>query len=99
LNSSSIPSNLTLHIRAEPLSYAFGYSFASDETINWLVSLPSSWLAFAPSGWFVFEGASFALFATGTGQPWPPHAPEVGFSQVTETYHDEDIPDYDRWSV
>ncbi|EAW23625.1 beta-xylosidase [Aspergillus fischeri NRRL 181] len=99
LNSSSIPSDLTLRIRAEPLSYTLGYSFESDETITWLASLSSSWLAFAPSGWFVFEGASFALFATGTGQPWPPHAPEVGFSQVTETYYDEDIPDYDRWSV
>ncbi|KAK9583548.1 hypothetical protein V6Z92_007685 [Aspergillus fumigatus] len=98
-NSTSIPSDLTLHIRTTPLSYKLGYSFGSDETITWLASLSSSWLAFAPSGWFVFEGASFALFATGTGQPWPPHAPEVGFSQVTETYYDEDIPNYDQWSV
>ncbi|GFF50751.1 non-reducing end alpha-L-arabinofuranosidase BoGH43B [Aspergillus lentulus] len=99
LNSSAIPSDLTLHIRAEPLSYTLGYSFGSEETTTWLVSLSSSWLAFAPPGWFVFEGASFALFATGTGQPWPPQAPEVGFSQVTETYYNEDIPDYDRWSA
>ncbi|PKX89858.1 beta-xylosidase [Aspergillus novofumigatus IBT 16806] len=99
LNASSIPSDLTLHIRVEPLSYTFGYSLGPDESITWLASLSSSWLAFAPTGWFVFEGASFALFATGTGQPWPPHAPEVGFSQVTESYYDEDIPDYDRWSV
>lgn len=63
----------------------------------WLKELSSSWLAFAPANWFVFEGASFALFATGTGKPWPLHAPDVGFSKVTETYYEENIPDYDRW--
>lgn len=40
---------------------------------------------------------SFALLATGTGQPWPPHAPEVGFSMVTETYYEENVPDCDKW--
>ncbi|KAL3475177.1 glycosyl hydrolase [Aspergillus californicus] len=98
LNSSAIPSNLSLHIRAEPLSYTLGYSFGMDAPKYWLSELSSSWLAFAPTDWFVFTGASFALFATGTGRPWPPHAPEVGFSQVREIYYEEDIPDYDCWS-
>lgn len=97
LNSSTIPSDLTLHIRAEPLFYSLGYSFGKNGTPHWLANISSSWLAFAPADWFVFEGASFALFATGTGQPWPPRAPEVGFARVTEIYYKEDIPDYDRW--
>ncbi|KAJ5974407.1 hypothetical protein N7481_011617 [Penicillium waksmanii] len=97
LNSSTIPSDLTLHIRAQPLSYTFGYSLGMNGTKYWLKELSSSWLAFAPTNWFVFDGTSFAVFATGTGKPWPPHAPEVGFSRVTETYFGENIPDYDKW--
>lgn len=45
----------------------------------------------------MFSGASFSLFATGDGEPWPYDAPEVGFEKVWETYYEEDIPDYDRW--
>ncbi|KAF9893446.1 hypothetical protein FE257_010758 [Aspergillus nanangensis] len=99
LNSTTIASNLFLHIRAKPLSYTFGYSFGKDGTKHWLSEVSSSWLAFAPTDWFVFTGASFALFATGTGRPWPPHAPKVGFAQVHETHFEENIPDYDRWAV
>lgn len=62
-----------------------------------MTSLSSSWLAFAPPGWFVFEGASFAIFASGNGNPWPPSAPEVGFEKIREDYYDENIPDYDIW--
>ncbi|PYH86193.1 beta-xylosidase, partial [Aspergillus uvarum CBS 121591] len=97
LNSSTIPSDLTLHIRAEPLSYHLGYSQDMHGPRTWLAELSSSWLAFAPENYFVFAGASFALFATGTGKPWPPHAPDVGFAEVRETYFEEDIPDYDDW--
>jgi hypothetical protein len=81
------------------MSYTLGYSFGMNDTIHWLKELSSSWLAFASTNWFVFEGASFALFATGTGQPWPPHAPEVGFFRVTERYYEENIPDYDKWQI
>ncbi|PYI27863.1 beta-xylosidase [Aspergillus indologenus CBS 114.80] len=99
LNASTIPSDLTLHIRAEPLCYHLGYSQGMHSPTIWLAALSSSWLAFAPEDYFVFAGASFALFATGTGKPWPPHAPDVGFAEVQETYYKKDIPDYDDWDV
>lgn len=51
-----------------------------------MTSIESSWLAFAPPGWFVFTGASFALFASGNGEPWPYDSQEVGFLKVEETY-------------
>ncbi|RMJ16104.1 hypothetical protein CDV36_004224 [Fusarium kuroshium] len=85
-----------LHIRAEPLKYHLGYSIAGDEP-TYVTSIASSWQAFPPTGWFVFSGASFALFATGEGEPWPYDAPEVGFEKVWETYYEEDIPDFDQW--
>lgn len=95
------PGDITLHIRAEPLSYYLGYSIteasSGQSAITWLDEIDSSWLAFAPPGWFVFEGAAFALFASGNGNPWPYDAPEVGFTDYLEEYYEEDIPDYDRW--
>jgi hypothetical protein len=60
-----------------------------------MADIASSWLAFAPANWFVFEGASFALFASGNGNPWPFNAPAVGFKEVSEVYFDEGIPDHD----
>ncbi|KAI8680804.1 hypothetical protein LRP88_04421 [Fusarium phalaenopsidis] len=87
---------LQLHIRAEPLNYHLGYSVAGDKP-TYVTTIASSWQAFPPPGWFVFSGASFALFATGEGEPWPYDAPEVGFEKVWETYSEEDIPDFDRW--
>ncbi|KAH6971168.1 glycosyl hydrolase [Ilyonectria sp. MPI-CAGE-AT-0026] len=85
-----------LHIKAEPLRYSLGYSFGNDEP-GYVASIASKWQAFAPPNWFVFSGASFALFATGDGEPWPYTGPKVGFENVWEDYHKEDIPDYDRW--
>lgn len=64
---------------------------------TYVTEIESRWQAFGPPGWFVFTGNSFALFATGEGEPWPYNAPDVGFNKVTETYFEEDIPDYDRW--
>jgi hypothetical protein len=63
-----------------------------------MASLSSSWLAFAPANYFVFEGASFALFASGNGEPWPFDGPDVGFGNVAETYYDEGNKDYDVWT-
>jgi hypothetical protein len=63
-----------------------------------MAEIESSWLAFAPIGFFVFEGASFALFASGNGNPWPFDAPVVGFKEVNEVYFDENIPDHDVWT-
>lgn len=60
-----------------------------------MADIASSWLAFAPANWFVFEGASFALFASGNGNPWPFNAPTVGFKEASEVYFDEDILDHD----
>jgi hypothetical protein len=60
-----------------------------------MADIASSWLAFAPANWFVFEGASFALFASGNGNPWPFNAPADGFKEVSEVYFDEGIPDHD----
>lgn len=95
------PGSITLHIRAEPLMYRLGYSIASKSSSpsepTWVHPIASSWLAFSPPGFFVFEGASFALFASGNGSPWPYDAPEVGFAEYTEKFYEEDIPDYDRW--
>ncbi|TEA17838.1 Non-reducing end alpha-L-arabinofuranosidase BoGH43A [Colletotrichum sidae] len=94
--SSSLPSGLKLHIRAEPLAYELGYSFGEDET-TWVAEIESKWQAFAPAGWFVFGGMSFGLFATGEGEPWPHNAPKVGFTKVEESYYEEEIPDHDQW--
>ncbi|OJJ95610.1 hypothetical protein ASPACDRAFT_47500 [Aspergillus aculeatus ATCC 16872] len=93
LNSSTIPSDLTIHIRAEPLCYHLGYSMSTNGPTTWLAAISSSWMAFAPENYFVFAGASFALFEAGTGMPSPPHAPDVGFAEVQETYFEEEIPD------
>jgi hypothetical protein len=63
-----------------------------------MAEIASSWLAFAPANWFVFSGASFALFASGNGNPWPYNAPKVGFKEVNEVYYNENIPDHDVWN-
>lgn len=96
LNATSIPEGLTLHIRAEPLTYKLGYSLreGDDENPTWMTEFSSQWLTEAPSGFSVFEGAMFVLFASGNGEPWPFDAPEVGFSRVREVYYEENIPDY-----
>jgi hypothetical protein len=40
----------------------------------------------------------FGLFASGNGEPWPYDAAKnVGFAEVWEEYHEENIPDYDDW--
>ncbi|EXF84936.1 xylan 1,4-beta-xylosidase [Colletotrichum fioriniae PJ7] len=97
LNSSSLlKSELKLHIRAEPLVYRLGYGIGDDEP-TYITEIESRWQAFAPTGFYVFTGASFALFATGEGEPWPVDGPKVGFTRVEETYYGEDIGDYDRW--
>jgi hypothetical protein len=97
LNQSKGLSDLTLHIRATPLTYYLGYSFGKKEPV-YVSEIGSEWLAFAPLSYPTFTGAMFALFATGDGEPWPYNAPDVGFTRVTETYFKEDIGDYDRWS-
>ncbi|KAH6694989.1 glycosyl hydrolase [Leptodontidium sp. MPI-SDFR-AT-0119] len=97
LNSTTIPDNITLHIRVTPLKYSLGYSIGSKAAV-WMAEIASSWLAFAPANWFVFSGASFALFASGNGNPWPYNAPKVGFKEVNEVYYDENIPDHDVWN-
>ncbi|KAM5376462.1 hypothetical protein ACJZ2D_005516 [Fusarium nematophilum] len=94
--TKGLEKGLKLHIRAEPLEYHLGYSFGGDEP-TYVTSIASSWQAFAPPNWLIFSGASFALFATGDGEPWPYNAPDVGFEKIWETYFQEDIPDYDRW--
>lgn len=96
LNQSTIPADLTLHIRAEPLSYSFGYSHGHGAP-HWLAELSSSWLAFAPEDYLVFTGASFALFASGGGEPWGYESPEVGFRSVREEHYGENMPNYDVW--
>lgn len=60
---------------------------------TWLASIQSLWQAFTPTNWFVFEGNSFALFASGNGEPWPFDGPEVGFAEVMEECYEEDIPE------
>jgi hypothetical protein len=96
LNNTRIPQDVTLSIRATPLNYSLGWAIG-DKLVTWMAEISSAWLTFAPNGYFVFEGASFALFASGNGNPWPIDAPTVGFKEVTETYFDESIPDYDIW--
>lgn len=96
LNHSIIPADLTLHIRAEPLEYSLGYSFGEDD-VHWLANFSSYWMAFAHPEYFVFSGASFALFASGGGEPWGFDSSSVGFIKVEERYFDENIPDYDIW--
>ncbi|KAL2882650.1 hypothetical protein SGCOL_001854 [Colletotrichum sp. CLE4] len=96
LNSSSpLKGGLRFHIRAEPLAYHLGYSFGNDEP-TYVTEIESKWQAFAPTGFYVFTGASFALFATGEGEPWPVDGPKVGFTRVEERYYEEEIGDYDR---
>ncbi|UKZ78969.1 hypothetical protein TrVFT333_006718 [Trichoderma virens FT-333] len=97
LNTSSLKEPLMLHIRATPLRYQFGYSLGNAVQPKYITEIDSSWQAFAPANFFVFSGASFAIFATGLGEPWPRDGPVVGFKQVTETYYEENIPDYDVW--
>ncbi|KAL7946944.1 glycoside hydrolase family 43 protein [Trichoderma barbatum] len=98
LNTSSLTKPLVLHIRATPLFYQFGYSFGNSKQPNYIAEIASSWQAFAPANFFVFSGASFAIFATGLGEPWPYDGPVVGFKRVTETYYEENIPDHDIWN-
>lgn len=87
---------IEFHVRAEPLTYTIGFTNLQNASeVQWLASFPSSWMAFAPPNWFVFEGAMFALFATGKGQPWTGAGPTVGFCSTTEVFYDENIPDYD----
>lgn len=85
-----------MHIRAEPTKYALGYTLG-DEDVKWLEDFSSYWMAFAHPEYFVFTGASFALFASGGGEPWEIDSPDVGFTKVEEIYFEEDIPDYDVW--
>lgn len=92
-----IPEDLVFHIRASPLKYELGYSIGRGGPVQYLAEIGSYWQAFAPPNFFVFEGNTFALFASGNGEPWPHDAPDVGFKLVEETYFVEDIPDYDVW--
>ncbi|KZL71894.1 beta-xylosidase (glycosyl hydrolase family 43 protein) [Colletotrichum tofieldiae] len=94
--SGAIPGGLKLHIRTEPLVYRLEYSFGGGEP-TYVAEVDSRWQAFAPAGYFVFTGASFALFATGEGEPWPVGASEVGFTRVEERYYEDGVGDYDRW--
>jgi hypothetical protein len=100
LNSTSVE-GLVLQIRATPTTYFFSFlispnpdvsSARSEEHI--VGSIESKWLSFAPPGWFVFGGASFALFASGNGEPWPFDGPEVSFLRVQETYGQDYRQDY-----
>jgi hypothetical protein len=86
MNSTDrLNSGLSLHIRATPLTYHLGYSFKNQKEPTYVAEIESRWQAFGPPGWFVFSGNSFALFATGEGEPWPYNAPDVGFNKITET--------------
>ena len=89
---TALNSNLTLHIRAQPLTYTLGYSLGVGHPI-WLQNISASIMTRSP-GYPNFEGVMFALFASGNGEPWPYDAPEVGFSSVREEYFEERIPDY-----
>ncbi|KAL6802705.1 glycoside hydrolase family 43 protein [Trichoderma sp. SZMC 28013] len=97
LNTTILTEPLVLHIRATPLLYQLGYSLGNALQPNYIAEIASSWQAFAPANFFVFSGASFAIFATGLGEPWPYDGPVVGFKKVTETYYEENIPDHDIW--
>ena len=99
LNTSSLTQPLTLFIRATPLSYQLGYSLGPQSRPEYVAEIASTWQAFAPANYFVFSGASFAIFASGLGEPWPYGGPVVGFKKVTETYYEENIPDYDVWGA
>lgn len=59
--------------------------------------LSSSWLAWAPTNYFVFSGVSWAIFASGGGEPWTSSGAKVGFASIREDYFEENIPDYDIW--
>ncbi|KAM9875060.1 hypothetical protein VD0002_g1193 [Verticillium dahliae] len=96
LNTTSIPSDLVLHIDASPLVYYLGYARGSSET-TWLKQFETRQMANG-QGYSVFEGAMFALFASGAGEPWPFDAPDVGFGSVGEVFRQENIPDFDDWS-
>ncbi|KAM0325704.1 hypothetical protein ACHAQA_007004 [Verticillium albo-atrum] len=96
LNTTSIPSQLTLHIQAGPLTYSLGYSRGGGQ-VNWLKQFEARQMANG-QGYSAFEGAMFALFASGLGEPWPFDAPDVGFRSVREVFYEENIPDYDDWS-
>ncbi|KAK4062348.1 CAZyme family GH43 [Trichoderma harzianum] len=97
LNTTRLTEPLVLHIRATPLLYQLGYSLGNALQPNYIAEIASSWQAFAPANYFVFSGASFAIFATGLGEPWPYDGPVVGVKRVTETYYEENIPDHDIW--
>ncbi|KAJ5623302.1 hypothetical protein N7490_011907 [Penicillium lividum] len=97
LNQTFVPRGLTFHIRESPLDYQLGYSLHPHSIPKYVATIESSWQAFAPANYFVFEGNSFALFASGGGEPWPCTGPDVGFTEVVETYFDENIPDHDIW--
>lgn len=96
LNLTIIPPDLTLHIRVEPLTYFLGYSIGEEPPI-WLQHFSSDVMSRSP-GYPTFEGAMFALYASGNGEPWPFDAPDVGFKSVAEEYYPENIPDYDDWA-
>ncbi|KXH68037.1 beta-xylosidase [Colletotrichum salicis] len=97
LSESTIPADLTLHIRASPLEYSLGYSRSNATSPTWLKSFSSKQMGSNP-GYPNFEGSMFALFASGNGEPWPYDAPEVGFNRVEEVYFEEALPDYDNWA-
>ncbi|KAK2731507.1 beta-xylosidase [Colletotrichum kahawae] len=99
LGQSTIPSDLTLHIRAAPLTYSLGYSRGSGNSTSptWVREFSPRQMSANP-GYPNFEGAMFAVFASGNGEPWPYDAPDVGFSSVEEVYYEENLPDYDDWN-
>ncbi|WYZ35283.1 hypothetical protein EsH8_I_001559 [Colletotrichum jinshuiense] len=97
LAESTVPADLTLHIRATPLKYSLGYSRGNASSPTWLKEFNSKQMGSNP-GYPNFEGSMFALFASGNGEPWPYDAPEVGFRSVEEVYYEENLPDYDNWS-
>ncbi|TDZ39245.1 Non-reducing end alpha-L-arabinofuranosidase BoGH43A [Colletotrichum spinosum] len=97
LNALTIPSDMTLYVRAEPLKYSLGYSRGNATSPTWVKEFSSKQMGSNP-GYPNFEGSMFALFASGNGEPWPYDAPEVGFKSVEEVYYEERLPDYDVWN-
>ncbi|CAJ2513052.1 Uu.00g011710.m01.CDS01 [Anthostomella pinea] len=87
LNITKVPSNFSLHISAQPLTYKLGYATLGSD-ITWLTEFSA---ALMNPG---FDGSMFALFASGNGFAWPFDAPEVGFSHVREKYYKESFGDY-----
>lgn len=79
------------------MKYSLGFRAEGQGIVKWFASFPASWMAFAPKDWLVFEGAMFALFATGKGQPWTTAGPTVGFCKTEESFYEELIPDLDVW--